>query len=382
MMSLGKNLQRIRKQKGLSQEQLAAKLNITRQALSKWESDINVPSVDKIIDVAKVLEVSVNELLGIEDSADDKYAQLESILNQVVLTQNNEIKRTKRYLKIGVFAGGGSILIICLIWWSVFNNINGVKSSMRANNDELNNQITIINNRLSSLDAVIANEVQQQLNSQEALLNSFDFKINTLDFENKMMNITFDVVAKKYDDNSQVELEIEFESQEIYRGTSSLKDGHYILECNLPVDNILNVTVTLNNGVKQTQVLKDVATDLLEHLRISYAGAYSFDYRKDEVKCTLIFDDIEEDKYTEVKKTSELTKVEVTYNIIGKEYPTKVKIEGRKVSFKIPYKNMKDKYKLYLNIDYSDKLGLQGSESLKFIIEDQYKTFKLTELEY
>lgn len=161
MMSLGKNLQRIRKQKGLSQEQLAAKLNISRQALSKWESDINVPSVDKIIDVAKVLEVSVNELLGIEDSADDKYAQLESILNQVVLTQNNEIKRTKRYLKIGVFAGGGSILIICLIWWSVFNNINGVKSSMRANNDELNNQITIINNRLSSLGAVIANEVQQ-----------------------------------------------------------------------------------------------------------------------------------------------------------------------------------------------------------------------------
>ena len=86
-MSLGKRIQSYRKQKGLSQEQLASRLNISRQALSKWESDINVPNIDKIMDVAKALEITLNELLGLEEDSNDEYAKLESILNQVVLTQ-------------------------------------------------------------------------------------------------------------------------------------------------------------------------------------------------------------------------------------------------------------------------------------------------------
>lgn len=92
-MSLGKRIQSYRKQKGLSQEQLASRLNISRQALSKWESDINVPNIDKIMDVAKALEITLNELLGLEEDSNDEYAKLESILNQVVLTQNNYKKQ-------------------------------------------------------------------------------------------------------------------------------------------------------------------------------------------------------------------------------------------------------------------------------------------------
>ena len=62
-MSLGKRIQSYRKQKGLSQEQLASRLNISRQALSKWESDINVPNIDKIMDVQSLESRLMNYLV-------------------------------------------------------------------------------------------------------------------------------------------------------------------------------------------------------------------------------------------------------------------------------------------------------------------------------
>ena len=154
-MSLGKRIQSYRKQKGLSQEQLASRLNISRQALSKWESDINVPNIDKIMDVAKALEITLNELLGLEEDSNDEYAKLESILNQVVLTQNNEIIRNKKYLKMGLVIGTGIFIILALVMWSVLNDIKGIKITIGNNNAGLSNQINIINNQLSSLEIII-----------------------------------------------------------------------------------------------------------------------------------------------------------------------------------------------------------------------------------
>ena len=60
---LNENIKRARKAKGLSQEELAAKLNVVRQTVSKWEKGLSVPDADALIRLAEVLEVSVSELL-------------------------------------------------------------------------------------------------------------------------------------------------------------------------------------------------------------------------------------------------------------------------------------------------------------------------------
>lgn len=146
-MSLGKRIQSYRKQRGLSQEQLASLLNVSRQALSKWEQDINVPNVEKIIEVAKKLDVSINELLGIEDETNNEYAKLESILNQLVLTQNNEIKRNKHYLMIGSIIAMIVILAGGVVLWGFYTNIIGLRNS----NSYLNRQFVEINNQLSAI---------------------------------------------------------------------------------------------------------------------------------------------------------------------------------------------------------------------------------------
>ena len=58
------NLKTLRKQKGFSQEELASRLHIVRQTISKWEKNLSVPDADTLIRLAEILEVSVSELLG------------------------------------------------------------------------------------------------------------------------------------------------------------------------------------------------------------------------------------------------------------------------------------------------------------------------------
>lgn len=61
---LNENIKNFRKSKGLSQEDLAVKLNVVRQTISKWENGLSVPDSSMLILLADELEVSVSELLG------------------------------------------------------------------------------------------------------------------------------------------------------------------------------------------------------------------------------------------------------------------------------------------------------------------------------
>lgn len=62
-MNLAEKLQRLRKQNNLSQEQLADKLGISRQSISKWESEQSVPEIDKIVQLSEIFEVTTDYLL-------------------------------------------------------------------------------------------------------------------------------------------------------------------------------------------------------------------------------------------------------------------------------------------------------------------------------
>ena len=69
-MSLGNKLAAARRAKNLTQEQLAEQLEVTRQAVSRWESDAAYPETDKIVRMAQILEVSCDYLL--QDGVDEK----------------------------------------------------------------------------------------------------------------------------------------------------------------------------------------------------------------------------------------------------------------------------------------------------------------------
>jgi len=90
------NLKTLRKAKGLSQEELAIRLNVVRQTISKWEKGLSVPDADLLIQIAEILEVPVTELLGakIENEREiGAVAEQLSRINEQLAIQNRRSRR-------------------------------------------------------------------------------------------------------------------------------------------------------------------------------------------------------------------------------------------------------------------------------------------------
>ena len=68
--TFGQRLARIRKKKGLTQEDIASKVTISPQAVSKWENDISSPDINTLLTLSELLDVSLDELLSTEDDVD------------------------------------------------------------------------------------------------------------------------------------------------------------------------------------------------------------------------------------------------------------------------------------------------------------------------
>lgn len=94
---LNENIKTIRKSKGLSQEELAIKLHVVRQTISKWEQGLSVPDSDMLISISEVLETPVSTLLGetvMESKVDDLKAISEKLeIINLQLAQSKAMRR-------------------------------------------------------------------------------------------------------------------------------------------------------------------------------------------------------------------------------------------------------------------------------------------------
>ena len=76
-LEIANRLTALRKQNGYSQEELADKLNVSRQAVSKWERGESSPDTDNLIALAKLYNVSLDELLGLSNNKENNIVDLE-----------------------------------------------------------------------------------------------------------------------------------------------------------------------------------------------------------------------------------------------------------------------------------------------------------------
>lgn len=90
------NLKAYRKAKGLTQEELAVRLHVVRQTVSKWEKGLSVPDADLLVRLAEVLEVSVSQLLGAgvpPEAPADQVAEQLARINEQLAIKNRRAKR-------------------------------------------------------------------------------------------------------------------------------------------------------------------------------------------------------------------------------------------------------------------------------------------------
>lgn len=116
---LNENIKAIRKSKGLSQQELAVKLNVVRQTVSKWEQGLSVPDSDLLISISEALETPVSTLLGetvIEPEIDDLKAisaKLE-VINLQLAQRKTTRKRILHWILISLCAATAAIFAILL----------------------------------------------------------------------------------------------------------------------------------------------------------------------------------------------------------------------------------------------------------------------------
>ena len=115
---LQENLRTLRKARGLSQEDLAQRLHITRQTLSKWENGLSVPDAQLLLRLAEILDVPVSELLGgpVETGERDENAVARHLerLNLLLAERNRRSRRIWRIVA-GVLIGAVVLTALTLL---------------------------------------------------------------------------------------------------------------------------------------------------------------------------------------------------------------------------------------------------------------------------
>ena len=127
-MEFHNKLYQLRKQKGLSQEELANRLNVSRQTISKWEVGDSTPDMEKLVAISDLFEISLDKLVKGEETVYGGEVSTKSEfvneLKEKVLTDENK-KKAKQGVKIAAIVFG-IILLIDVISMIVYFSFYGI----------------------------------------------------------------------------------------------------------------------------------------------------------------------------------------------------------------------------------------------------------------
>lgn len=155
-MNFADKLKQIRKDRKLSQEDLAELLDVSRQAVSKWEQGVGYPEVEKLLLLADTLNVSLDSLMGVETARED-HSDNANVTGNIVITSPNENvvatcykvcssqkmkggARSPKYFLMGVSSGGKSF------WGDEPTSLLG----WYADKDSISKEISEIQNALAN----------------------------------------------------------------------------------------------------------------------------------------------------------------------------------------------------------------------------------------
>lgn len=212
-MTLGQRIQELRKQRGMSQEALGDALGVSRQAVSKWEGDNGIPELDTLIAMSRLFEVTVGQLLGVEEAAEQKYettneaeedkeAQVEAVLRRYVEQTTKKDERSW-LARQGWIVSAAIILTTAFI--VMFAQIGSLRSTVRLLRSDLSNLQVDVSNNQSNLTGHIRNTIYDVLTEEANLLSTFEWEIVDFDLDNQTATLRFDATMKEYAAGSKLQ---------------------------------------------------------------------------------------------------------------------------------------------------------------------------------
>ncbi len=272
-MNIHLKIQELRKNAGLSQEALAEQLGVTRQAVSKWESGINIPDIDKIIALSKLFDVSLSELLtGEKEEAsapkeaiaetsvpDEKYeALLQEHLLQVdeMLKSNAKKKHSFGRTALRVIAALAAFYFII----SYADKIQRMENNMNNMQSNMNNIRTDINHQIYS----IQKEISESLKKEYGMISDFTLDYRDMDFPRRTVVLDISASPRLWNEGDSMDFIIESDEGKV-TADGVYSDGTVTASVEVPLADNIEVSALIMNGGTTKQEKLDNIYDLLDN---------------------------------------------------------------------------------------------------------------------
>ena len=220
-MELYEKLYELRRASGMSQEELAEKLGVSRQAVSKWESGATQPELQKLIELSRLYSVSVDELLSLEHAkAPQDTVPAAEVPVQGGFESASAGKPSFRDFCIQhkKIIGGAAIALAALI--AVGVHYNDRINALSAQVNDLRGQLYSVQNSLSNQIAGISNNVSDILERESSLLSQYSYEVKRIDLKKQECTLAFSLLPKTLDEETIVSIGL------IDQGNSSPLDSY------------------------------------------------------------------------------------------------------------------------------------------------------------
>lgn len=207
-MTIGQRIAELRKKHNLSQEALGEELGVSRQSVSKWESDAALPEIDKLIALSKRFGVTVGYLLGVEEetarqaeaaepeqSGPTEAEVLERYLDS--LPRKKPMGRGKKCL----LAVAVVIVAVCVV-----NYIDALESRINSLNNTVSNmsrQVSNVQSELYGISDDISTKIDEALKQEYGLLANWSMELVGLDYGEGVATVRLNAVLKNKADSAE-----------------------------------------------------------------------------------------------------------------------------------------------------------------------------------
>ena len=290
-MKFGENLKIIRKSKKMSQDDLAEKLNVSRQSVSKWETGESYPEMNNILELCKIFNIKINDLIH-TDMSDISSLDEEVIMNLVKFNEQKQKQVKSLSNVISLIGKIGSIVLKVCIPFIILGMlaIPYIINDIEIKNNEIsfkNNNIEIVNDKnimindtiLIGLDeATSVDDIIQVLNnnSKTEVIIFIELAFVFLIIDLKLMVIILEFVEKLFNNIKNNNTPFTMDNVNYIKRIAYLLIGLIIIE---PIPNITINLLVHGSGEAHIGLISIV--EILIIFSMSYIFEYGYEIQKE-----------------------------------------------------------------------------------------------------
>ena len=259
-MKLCEKLYELRRTAGLSQEELAEKLNVSRQAVSKWENGAAQPELSKLVELSRLYGVSVDELLSLEE-AEKNGTSVNADAPAPAAPAAQETPSPAQPRRVKLLRTAAAVCLAAAVGLALYNN-HRVKQ-LEWQLSSLQSQITSVQSSLSSQISYISGSVREAMEESATLTSQFDYTVKRFDLDAYTCTVTFALRPKTVRDDLAVSLRLRSLAQdggttavELVRDAYDVYRGEAVLSMN---DAGFEATAAYDTGgERQLETIRDL----------------------------------------------------------------------------------------------------------------------------